>query len=73
MKAPEWMHNWLAKLTRPGWKCYVDTGNSLERTARIKEMLSKERIFKELAEADRESNIKLDRDEELEKIRLIRG
>ena len=60
MKAPEWMHRCLAKLTGPGWKRYVDTGNSLERRARIKEMLEKEKILKELAEADWESNITLD-------------
>ena len=30
-------------------------------------------VLSGLAEADRESNIKLNRDEELEKIRLIRG
>ena len=120
MKAPEWMHRWLAKLAGPGWKRYVNTGNSLERKARIKEMLEKEKVLKqmaeadkqrvkfggpgtcptcgeivsnlalhaamcgkwddfgnpvlsELAEADRESNIRLNRDEELENIRLIRG
>ena len=37
MKAPDFMHDWLAKLTRPFWKRYVDGGNS--RKAKIKEML----------------------------------
>ena len=120
MKAPEWMHEKIRAIFRPFWRVYVDSGNSLERKARIKEMLEKEKILKQmaeadkqrvklggpgicptcgeivanlalhaamcgkwddfgnpvlsgLAEADRESNIKLNRDEELEKIRLIRG
>ena len=37
MKAPDFMHNWLAAIFRPGWKKYVDGGNS--RKAKIKEML----------------------------------
>ena len=68
-----WIERKLRKFFRPPWEAYVDTGNSLERKARIREMLEKEKILKELAEADRESNIRLNRDEELEKIRLIRG
>ena len=59
MKAPEWMHDWLAKLTGPGWKWHAEKSASVERNKRIKEMLSKERVLKELAEADRESNITL--------------
>ena len=55
-----WIEHKLRAFFRPPWEAYVSTGNSLERKARIREMLEKEKILKELAEADLESRITLD-------------
>ena len=60
MKAPEWMHEWLAAIFQPIWEWHAKPNASSERQKRIKEMLEKEKVLKELAEADWESNITLD-------------
>ena len=60
IKAPEWMHEKLAAIFRPLWKWHARPNKNTERNKRIREMLEKERILKELAEADLESRITLD-------------
>ena len=60
MKAPEYLHEKLAAIFRPFLRWHAKPNKNTERNKRIKEMLEKEKILKELAEADRESNITLD-------------
>lgn len=54
MKAPEYLHEKLAAIFRPIWKWRARPSASTERNKRIREMLEKERILKELAKADKQ-------------------